>query len=181
MRLSPRHAIEAFVGSGSQAMTPRRRACMKKPASSAWPNSKDGPKAMSMCFSARRLRPSRHHTLSGLLDWCLRRDQLPARRTSDRKPHPISVAGRKGCGNVVAVFRIGLHTIIEQDRIAALQANPERRGRFEGEELKIGAGAIGRQIDQDALVRLRDIAHADAGAIGFRYRDLAVRGKIGAM
>lgn len=56
MLSSQRHTIEAFVGFGWRAMTSKRRECMKRLASSAWPNSKTGPKAISMWFSAKHFQ-----------------------------------------------------------------------------------------------------------------------------
>jgi hypothetical protein len=55
--LSRRLAVEAFAVSGWRASISRRRECMKKQASSAWPSSKVGLRATSMSFSARRFKP----------------------------------------------------------------------------------------------------------------------------
>src|SRR5215475_4641294 len=56
MPSSPRQAVEVFTGFGWRAMTSKRRKCMKRLASSAWPSLKNGPKAISMWFSAKHFQ-----------------------------------------------------------------------------------------------------------------------------
>ena len=53
MLLSRKREVEASAGFGWQAMTSKRRECMKKQASGAWRNLRDGPKATSTYFSAK--------------------------------------------------------------------------------------------------------------------------------
>src|SRR5215813_11340762 len=56
MPSSRRHAVEVFAAFGWRAMTSKRRVCMKRLASSAWPSLKDGPRVTSMCFSAKHFQ-----------------------------------------------------------------------------------------------------------------------------
>src|SRR5262245_20094858 len=54
MLSSRRRAVEVFAGFGYQAMTSKRRECMKRQVSGVWPSLKDGPRATPMWFSAKR-------------------------------------------------------------------------------------------------------------------------------
>ena len=79
---------------------------------------------------------STHPTVKSLY-LCLGRDQLPAVRGPDRQPYLFAAAaGGNRRGNAISVFRVGVHGVIEQYRIAAFQHDAQRRGRFDAEELK---------------------------------------------
>src|SRR5437667_11458816 len=102
-----------------------------------------------------------------LFHFRLGRDQLFTFGGPDRQLHLFAAAaGRNRRGNAISVFRIGLHAVVEQYRVAALQRYAQRRGRFDTEELKTHVGRLDREIDQDALVRMRHVAHADRRAVG---------------
>src|SRR3981189_3733866 len=95
-----------------------------------------------------------------LFYFCLGRDQLFTFRGPDRQLYLFAAAaGRNRRGNAISVFRVGFHGVVEQYGVAAFQRYAQRRGRFDTEELKINAGRLGRQIDQDVLVRMRHVAH----------------------
>ena len=52
---------------------------------------------------------------------CLRGDQLLAFRGGDRQCDPLTAVAVGNCRcNLIAVFRIGCHGLVEQDRLAAL-------------------------------------------------------------
>src|SRR5712675_3098061 len=113
---------------------------------------------------------------------CLGRDQLFTFRGPDRQLHLFAAAaGRNRRENAISVFRIGFHAVVEQYRVAAFQRYAQWRGRFDTEELKIHARALGREIDQNVLVRMRHVAHADGRAVGLRNRHFAQCGKAGAV
>src|SRR5205085_10503209 len=90
-----------------------------------------------------------------LFYFCLGRDQLLTFRGPDRQLYLFAAAaGRNRRGNAISLFRVGFHAVVEQYRVAAFQRYAQRRGRFDTEELKIHARTLGRDIDQDALVRI---------------------------
>src|ERR1700724_1073380 len=98
--------------------------------------------------------------------FCLGRDQLFTFRGPDRQLYLFAAAaGRNRRGNAISCFRVGFHGVVEQYRVAAFQRYAQRRGRFDTEELKSHAGRLGREIDQDVLVRMRHVAHADGRAV----------------
>src|ERR1700736_3707414 len=87
-----------------------------------------------------------------LFYFCLGRDQFFTFRGPDRQLYLFAAAaGRNRRGNAISVFRVGFHGVVEQYRVAAFQRYAQRRGRFDTEELKIHAGRLGREIDQDVL------------------------------
>src|SRR5258706_12858491 len=97
-----------------------------------------------------------------LFYFCLGRDQLSTFRGRDRQPYLFAAAAGRNCrGNAISVLRVGFHAVVEQYRVAAFQCHAQRRGRFDTEELKIHARTLGREIDQDVLVGMSHVPHAD--------------------
>ena len=87
------------------------------------------------------------HPTAKLLYSCLGHDQLFAFRGRDRQLHLFAAAaGGNRRGNAISVFRVGCHGFVEQYRVAALQRDAQRRGRFDTEELGFTPDAVAEKL-----------------------------------